>query len=138
MYTCIHAYIHTYIHVPIPIHVHIHIHIRIHIHIHTYTYTYIQEVISQHAANRMTKIRLETIQKLPIGSKGKTAAEPAPSSQPRKKAKFSVEHSRSQIMCRTGLRGPGQSHAIPFGKGTPYKNAEAAKVKAREWVAEHS
>ena len=37
-------------------------------------------------------------------------------------------------MCRTGLRGPGQSHRIPWGSGEVCLNAKAAQKVAKSWV----
>ena len=62
------------------------------------------------------------------------AAAVAPPSQKRKKPHFSVEWSRSQIMCRTGEHGPGQCHAIQFGKGQACRTVDAAVSKAKLWV----
>lgn len=75
------------------------------------------------------------------------AKEPKPKAQPKSqagatsKAKtaevarpyFNVERSRSQVMCRTGLRGPGSSFAIKYDEG-----GEAAAIKkAQKWVRDH-
>jgi hypothetical protein len=43
---------------------------------------------------------------------------------------FSVEWSRSQIMCRTGRKGPGESFAMPFDE-----NVDKTLAEARAWVA---
>ena len=49
----------------------------------------------------------------------------------RKPPYFTVERSRNQLMCRTGLGGPGSSHKIKI------EGSEAAAVKRAEaWVAE--
>ena len=47
---------------------------------------------------------------------------------------FSVERSRSQALCRTGLRGPGQSHRIPYGPGRDCPTEAAAVRQANAWV----
>ena len=47
---------------------------------------------------------------------------------------FSVERSRSQALCRTGLRGPGQSHRIPYGPGLDCPTEAAAVKQAKAWV----
>ena len=47
-----------------------------------------------------------------------------------------VEWSRHQIMCRTGMRGPGQSHAVPWGSDHKHKTFREAKLAADEWVDE--
>jgi hypothetical protein len=50
-----------------------------------------------------------------------------------KKVHYSVEWSRSQVMCRVG-RGPGSTQAIPFGKG----GVNAARKLAEAWVKQRS
>ena len=47
---------------------------------------------------------------------------------------FALESSRSQYMCRTGMKGPGQSYAIPFGPTRACKTQEAARVAAQKWL----
>ena len=47
---------------------------------------------------------------------------------------YCVERSRSQVLFRTGLRGSGQSTAIPYGVGQIYADEHAAQAVAREWV----
>lgn len=52
------------------------------------------------------------------------------------KPSFSVEWTRSQVMCRTGKKGPGQSHRITFGsKSDDFPSLELAVAAARKWVA---
>ena len=46
-----------------------------------------------------------------------------------------VERSRSQVLFRNGKRGPGNSTAIPYGKGTKH-DEHSALALAREWVIE--
>ena len=46
------------------------------------------------------------------------------------KAAFTVERSRSQVLCRTGLRGPGQSWIIKYGQGHSCRTEAAAVTKA--------
>ena len=63
-----------------------------------------------------------------------------PKSKPKTKATFSNEASRKQILCRTGLAGPGQSFAIKYGidkkTGNAYgKTVEQAIAEAKKWVA---
>ena len=43
---------------------------------------------------------------------------------------FSVEWSRSQIMCRAGRKGLGESFAMPFDE-----NVDKTLAEARAWVA---
>ena len=57
-----------------------------------------------------------------------------PTTKKKTKPHWSVEWSRSQIMCRTGQPGPGQCEAIRFGKGTACRTVDAAVEKARRWV----
>jgi hypothetical protein len=53
--------------------------------------------------------------------------------KPSPKPSFSHEASRSQYLCRTGLKGKGQSYAIKYGAGGHSKrNAEQL---AEQWVA---
>ncbi len=47
---------------------------------------------------------------------------------------YCFERSRSQIMCRTGLRGPGQSFRLSYGDGAD--TVEIAEKKAIAWVRE--
>ena len=46
---------------------------------------------------------------------------------------YSIEWTRNQIMCRTGLRGAGQSHRIIFGTRDVPTFAVAQKI-ADKWV----
>ena len=57
--------------------------------------------------------------------------------KPSSKAYFTVERSRSQVMCRTGLGGPGSTHKIKFGAGEMCKSEAEAVSAAKQWVAEH-
>ena len=50
------------------------------------------------------------------------------------KPTMSHEGSRTQYLCRTGVKGPGQSHAIKYGDGIMTK--EGARLEAVRWVAE--
>ena len=50
------------------------------------------------------------------------------------KPTWSHEGSRTQYLCRTGVKGPGQSHAIKYGDGIRTK--ERARLEAVRWVAE--
>ncbi len=47
--------------------------------------------------------------------------------------KLCVERSRSQVMCRTGLSGPGSALAMKYGKGKKYLTLQAAVDAAKEW-----
>ena len=49
---------------------------------------------------------------------------------------FSVERSRSQVLCRSGIDGKGGSIRIPYGMGKECVNEHRALIKAREWLAE--
>ena len=44
---------------------------------------------------------------------------------------YGIEHTRKQVMCRTGGGGKGSSFAIPFGSA----GLQAAKKKAEQWLA---
>jgi hypothetical protein len=50
---------------------------------------------------------------------------------------FGVERSRSQVMCRTNLGGPGSTHAIKFGNNEQYKTEAAAVAAARKWLVSY-
>ena len=47
------------------------------------------------------------------------------------KPHYGIEHTRKQVMCRTGRGGKGSSFAIPYGSEGP----EAATKKAEKWLA---
>lgn len=47
---------------------------------------------------------------------------------------FSVERSRSQVMCRTGLGGPGSTVGLQYGKGKKYKKEVDAVAAAKIWL----
>jgi len=49
---------------------------------------------------------------------------------------YSIEASRSQLMCRTGFRGLGQSCRIPFGNDHTCKDLQSAKSAAEAWLVE--
>ena len=70
----------------------------------------------------------------PAQKRQRTSTEPVRSgSRPgEKKPYFTVEHTRRQVMCRTGLKGPGDYHAIKFGDGP--EGAEQAIKAATKWV----
>ncbi len=51
------------------------------------------------------------------------------------KPSFSIEKSRSQVLCRTGLRDPGQSVALKFGPAEKYLTIGAAVSAANKWKA---
>lgn len=51
------------------------------------------------------------------------------------KANFSVERSRSQVLCRTGYRGAGQSTTFKFGPGQAFASEAAAVARAKEWLS---
>ncbi len=46
---------------------------------------------------------------------------------------FSVEWSREQVMCRSGRKGPGESHRIPLSE---HGGLEGAVDEAKKWVSE--
>jgi hypothetical protein len=46
---------------------------------------------------------------------------------------FSVEWSREQVMCRSGRKGPGESHRIAFSE---HGGLEGAVAEAKKWVSE--
>ena len=69
---------------------------------------------------------------------GKSDEPPIKESTPEKSDKppsCSVERSRSQVMFRNGKRGPGNTTAIPYGKGAKH-DEHSALALAREWVIE--
>lgn len=66
--------------------------------------------------------------------KGKAKAKPKGRPKKAKGASFSVEWTRSQVLCRA----PGESsHQIKFGDGTG-KTVDAAVKAARKWVADRA
>lgn len=51
---------------------------------------------------------------------------------------FCIEKSRKQVMCRTGLKGSGQNHAITFkSAGSEAKAIKLAKVWVADQVKKH-
>ena len=48
---------------------------------------------------------------------------------------ISMERSRSQVLCRTGLRGSGQSWTLKYGPGQAYRDEAAALKAAKAWLA---
>ena len=73
-------------------------------------------------------------------AKGKVAAKPkakaagAPPASAAARPMWSYEWTRSQIMCRTGLKGPGQNHGIRWGPACDCKTSEDAKKRAEAWL----
>ena len=53
------------------------------------------------------------------------------------KPKFSIEWSRNQIMCRSGLRGPGESQKIRWGSGEECANMKSAQKLANKWLKDN-
>ncbi len=50
------------------------------------------------------------------------------------KSIVAVELSRSQVLARTGFRGPGQNKTFRYGAGKAYATADEAKAAARAWL----
>ena len=48
---------------------------------------------------------------------------------------ISMERSRSQVLCRTGSRGVGQSWTLKYGPGQAYRDEAAALKAAKAWLA---
>ena len=67
-------------------------------------------------------------------SSDKGASQKKPSAKPT----YSVERSRKQVMCRTGLSGPGSTHGIRFGPHEKHKTEAAAIEAARKWLKQYS
>jgi hypothetical protein len=59
-------------------------------------------------------------------AKGGASMEKAPS--------WGAERSRKQIMCRTGLGGPGSTERFAYGKDCKYASEGQAKAAAIKWV----
>ena len=59
-------------------------------------------------------------------AKGGASMEKAPS--------WGAERSRKQIMCRTGLGGPGSTVRFAYGKDCKYASEGQAKAAAIKWV----
>lgn len=81
------------------------------------------------------------IVKLAESASKKTKSSPMkPKSSPMKpttkilRCGYTTEWSRNQVMCRTGLHGPGQSHRIKWGSGEECLNVKAAHKAADKWV----
>ena len=55
----------------------------------------------------------------------------------KEKPSMSNEASRSQVLCRTGLKGKGQSHRISYGAGDGLTKA-AAIAAGKKWVKEQN
>ena len=49
---------------------------------------------------------------------------------------FAVERTRSQVLCRTGLKGPGNSLAMKYGPSSQYKTENEAREAAAAWMQE--
>ena len=47
---------------------------------------------------------------------------------------WGVERSRKQIMCRSGLGGPGSTEKIVYGKNCKYASERLARAAAIKWV----
>ena len=47
---------------------------------------------------------------------------------------WGAERSRKQIMCRTGLGGPGSTERFAYGKDCKYASEGQAKAAAIKWV----
>lgn len=51
---------------------------------------------------------------------------------------YAFERSRNQVMCRTGLGGPGSTFAIKYGKNEKCKTEAAAVAAAKAWLAQYA
>ena len=67
--------------------------------------------------------------------KKKASADKAKKGKRSGKPSFSIEWSRSQVLCRTGMRGAGQSLALPFEE---YGGSDKAIAAAKRWVAKQT
>jgi predicted lysophospholipase L1 biosynthesis ABC-type transport system permease subunit len=47
---------------------------------------------------------------------------------------LTIERSRNQIMCRTGLGGPGSTEKFAYGKNCKFASEGHAKAAAIKWV----
>ena len=61
-----------------------------------------------------------------------------PAAAKSKKPGLCLERTRSQVMCRSGLGGPGSTKAIKYGPGAPFKSEEDALRAARIWLAQET
>ena len=66
-----------------------------------------------------------------------TSAKPAAKVKAKQLARFSVERTRMQVMCRTGLGGAGSSTAFRYGQGEKFSNEAAAVSAAEKWLAKY-
>jgi hypothetical protein len=67
------------------------------------------------------------------GDKPKSEAE-GDSKSMAKAPSFTVERSRNQVMCRTGLGGPGSTEKFVYGKKCKFASEDNATVAAIKWV----
>ena len=73
--------------------------------------------------------------------KGKKACPVEPKSEAKgdsasmaKAPSWGAERSRNQIMCRTGLGGPGSTEKFVYGKNCKFASEGQAKAAAIKWV----
>ena len=53
-------------------------------------------------------------------------------------AKYGLERSRNQVMCRTGLGGPGSTLAMKWGSGQQFATEALAVAAAKKWLKNYS
>ena len=78
------------------------------------------------------KCKAKKKQKSTTPKKAAKAKKTTPKKAEKKPPSFSVEHSRKQVMCRTGGEGPGSTYRISFDECGGKAKAIA---KAKAWVA---
>ena len=81
---------------------------------------------------RQTKAEQEEAHKPTLKRKAAPKAKLPTPGEARPRPCFTIEWTRGQVMCRTGLKGPGNYKAIKFGEG----GSDAAIKAAKKWVAE--
>ena len=85
---------------------------------------------AQHVPDKLTKN--DTPAKLPKTPRVKKQQKAIAAKRPT----FSLETNRGQIMCRTGVGGPGSTYKISFGAGKQFKSESAALKAAQHWLRE--
>ena len=72
-----------------------------------------------------------------VAAPAKSGLEPSLPTFEHSKATYSHERSRCQFLCRTGKKGPGQTHAIPYHPKTDLTKQEA-ESQAKAWLRDRT
>ena len=95
----------------------------------------LDEVLSATAAREVSKPKPKADAKKKPSKDAKKKPSKDMKKRPAGAASFSVEWTRDQVLCRTGKKGVGQSHALVFNK---YGGLAKAVAKAKKWVQEQN